>query len=196
MLALSPQPSTDAHCRQYESSLLEQVPCLGPQRIRREQAPIRHHVRRADGRNPGHTASFRRGDPARHEGERFRCAHWTLLRLVNVVAVETQTSGPELHTFNLRRSSAKPAIGCCLLLHTRTRLVVLQARPLRQRAVPARSGSTSASVRRVTPDRVLPFSRSNLLSADSGRRHAAARDRITWDAGTERAEKAGRAGCG
>ena len=41
--------------------------------------------------------------------------------LVSVVAVGTQTSDPELHPANLRRSSAEPAIGRCLLLHTRTR---------------------------------------------------------------------------
>ena len=37
-------------------------------------------------------------------------AHTGHCCVVNVVAVETKTSGPELHAFNLRRSSAEPAI--------------------------------------------------------------------------------------
>ena len=41
---------------------------------------------------------------------------------MDVVAVETQTSGPESHAFNLRRSSPEATTGRCLLLHTWTRL--------------------------------------------------------------------------
>ena len=41
---------------------------------------------------------------------KIKTSDWTLLRLVSVVAVETQTSGPELQAFNLRRFSAEPAM--------------------------------------------------------------------------------------
>src|SRR5688572_1018999 len=117
--APSPQPSAEADCREPEGPLLQQVQDLGPQRIRSEQATIRGGLRRGDGRGPRYTSSFRSGDPACHVGECLRRTHRTLLCLVDVVAIETETRGPELHAVH-SRSSAERAIGAVLYC-TRTR---------------------------------------------------------------------------
>src|SRR4029079_6581051 len=90
--AASPQPSEHADRSEPDGALLEQTPAPGWRRVVGvDQLPVHLDLRR---RRAGTLdARFRYRNPARQITEGFRRAHRADLRVVHLLAIETQSSG-------------------------------------------------------------------------------------------------------
>ncbi len=90
-----PEPASQADGREGQSTLLQQAYGFGSMRVGGELAAIDARLLR--GRKSRARSAVRHGHPSGQVRERFVRARRTLLRLVNLVAVETEARGSELH---------------------------------------------------------------------------------------------------
>ena len=98
----APHPAGHAEERQAKGTALDETPSRGVL-LFVEQLPIvvERFGRRWRQAGPRLLAPLGGRHPTRDEHDRFRGAHRTLLRVVNLFAVETEACVPELHTFSV-----------------------------------------------------------------------------------------------